>query len=178
MIERVRRVVIGAQRGQESTFTHVEEVAPFESGGAPVTQWPVWGWDELPAVPHADAGPYEPGAPFPAPGGVRVITLRGHGDTAAFFKEAGRTLPGLFHDDARPGMHSTDTVDVGIVIEGEATVEAGDGTKVKLRPGDVYVCNGALHRWHYDSAKPASIVFIVFGAELAGTADTYARSIR
>jgi quercetin dioxygenase-like cupin family protein len=89
--------------------------------------------------------------------------LRGHGDTAEGLEEMGQVLPGFVHDDARPGMHSTDTVDVGIVIEGEATVEASDGTKVTLGPGDVYVCNGALHRWHYD--KPTHIVFIVFGAE-------------
>jgi hypothetical protein len=160
MIERIRRVVIGAKGGEESTFTHDEEVARFESDGGPVTQTLVWGWDELPTVPNADAG--VPEAPYLALGGLRVIAVRGDGDTTAAVEEAGRTLPGFFHDDTRPGMHATDTIDVGILIEGEATVEAGDGTKVTLRPGDVYVCNGALHRWHYDSA---TIVFVALGAE-------------
>jgi hypothetical protein len=160
MIEKVRRVVIGAQRGEESTFTHAEEVAPVEG---PMTAWPLWGWDELPAVPGADAGPYEPGAPYPAPGGLRVLAMRGHGDTAAPLRDMGPALPGFRHDDARPGMHSTDTVDVAIVVEGKATVEAGDGTKQTLGPGDVYVCNGAMHRWHYD--QPTHIVFVVFGAD-------------
>jgi hypothetical protein len=163
MIEKVRRAVIGAQPGQESTFTHVEEVAPVQAG--PMMQWAMWGWDELPAVPHADTGAYAPEAPYPAPGGLRVVALRGHGDTNSALEEMGKALPGFIHDDARPGMHSTDTVDVAVVVEGEATVEAGDGTKVTLGPGDAYVCNGAMHRWHYD--KPTHIVFIVFGAERA-----------
>jgi hypothetical protein len=166
MIERVRRVVIGGQSRSESTFTHVEEVAPFETADGSMTGWPVWGWDELPAVPYADAGAYEPAAPYPAPGGLRVVALRGEGATAEALDDMGKALPGFFHDESRPGMHSTDTIDVAIVVEGQATVEAGDGTKVTLGPGDVYVCNGALHRWHYDEAT--HIVFVVLGAPRRG----------
>lgn len=168
MTQRVRRVVIGGRPGEESTFTHVEEVEAFESDGGALTQWPVWGWDALSAVPFADAGAYEPSAPYPAPGGLRVATLRGAGDTTASLREIGGMLPGFVHDEARPGMHSTDTVDVAVVVEGEATVEASDGSRVTLSPGDVYVCNGALHRWHYSAENPATIVFVVFGAERAG----------
>jgi hypothetical protein len=161
MIETVRRVVIGAQGATASTFTHVETVASSES--ASMRAWPVWGWDEPPTVPHAEAGAAELEAPYPAPGGLRVVAMRGHGDTAGAVEEMGEALPGFVHDDARPGMHSTDTIDVGIVVEGQATVEAGDGTRTTLGPGDVYVCNGALHRWHYDELT--HIVFVVVGAE-------------
>ncbi|WCB91500.1 hypothetical protein DSM104299_00171 [Baekduia alba] len=164
MIEKVRRVVLGAQPGEPSTFTRVEEIASFETEDGSMTSWPVWGWDEVPPVPHADVE-HDPAAPYPGPGGLRVVALRGHGDTAGAVADMGRALPGFTHDDARPGMHSTDTIDVAMVIEGKATVEAGDGTKVTLGLGDVYVCNGALHRWHYDEST--HIVFIVVGAERA-----------
>jgi hypothetical protein len=165
MIEKVRRVVIGAQPGEQSTFTHVEEMPSFKTEDGSMTSWPVWGLDDVPAVPYTGAGTGADAAPYPGPGGLRVVALRGHGDTAAALGDMGRALPGFTHDDARPGMHSTDTIDVAMVIEGQATVEAGDGTKVTLGPGDVYVCNGALHRWHYD--EPTHIVFVVVGAERA-----------
>ena len=163
MIETVRRVVIGAQGETESTFTHVESVASSETADASMRAWPVWGWDEPPTVPHAEAAGAGLEAPYPAPGGLRVVAMRGHGDTAGALEDMGPALPGFSHDAARPGMHSTDTIDVAMVIEGRATVEAGDGAKVTLGPGDVYVCNGALHRWHYD--EPTHIVFVVVGAE-------------
>ncbi|MBS1881760.1 MAG: hypothetical protein JSS97_02250 [Actinobacteria bacterium] len=165
MIEKVRRVVIGAEPGQASTFTHVEEVDPVDSPGGALKQWPAWGWERVPTVPSADAPGYAPPAPAPPPGGVRVITLRGAGDTAEAMGEVGDSLPGFRHDDSRPGMHSTDTVDVAVVIEGEPVIEAEDGARQTLRPGDVYVCNGAMHRWHYDPENPATLVFFAFGAE-------------
>lgn len=171
MIEKVRRVVIGGRQGQASTFTHVEEVDPFEVDNGTVVQWPVWGWDDLPKVPHADSGPYAPHPVYPEAGGLRVVTLRGAGDTNDSLKELGALLPGFTHDDDRPGMHSTDTIDVAIVIEGEPTIEAGDGTRVTLAPGDVFVCNGAMHRWHYDAGNPATLVFVAFGAEHADEPD-------
>ncbi|MBO9523478.1 MAG: hypothetical protein J7518_18260 [Nocardioidaceae bacterium] len=163
MIERVRRVVIGATQDSTSTTTHAEEVVPAPTEDGSMLSWPVWGWDRLPTVPRAEAaGPVQE-APFPAPGGVRVVALRGHGGTEGALEDLGQVLPGFVHDPDRPGMHATATIDIALVIEGRATIEAGDGTRTTLGPGDVYVCHGALHRWHYD--EPTHIVFVVVGAE-------------
>jgi cupin domain len=171
MIEKVRRVVIGSPEPVKSVFTHIEEVAPFTPDDSPVTQWNVWGWDELPTLPHCDSGAYVQGQPYPAPGGLRIVATRIHGDPGvAALEEAGPFLPGFHHDTRRPGMHHTDTFDLGVVIEGKVTVEADDGSKVTMGPGDVYVCNGALHRWHYHSDEPVFIVFVALGGERHDTA--------
>lgn len=167
MIEKVRRVVIGAEPGEVSTVTHLDAVEPVRSAGGSLTQWLAWGWEQVPKVPSVDAPGYAPPAPAPPPGGVRVVTVRGAGDTAEAMAEVGDSLPGFQHDDTRPGMHSTATVDLAVVIEGAPVIEAGDGTRVTLGPGDVYVCNGAMHRWHYDPEHPSTLVFLAFGAERA-----------
>jgi hypothetical protein len=166
MIEKVRRVVIGARPGETSSFTHVEEVEPVDSPDGALKQWLVWGWEKLPMVPSVDRAPgYEPQVGPPPSGGLRVITIRGSGDTGPAMEGVGDSLPGFRHDDSRPGMHSTETVDVAVVIEGEPMIEAEDGTRETLKPGDVYVVNGAMHRWHYDAENPSTLVFFAFGAE-------------
>ncbi|WP_148046145.1 hypothetical protein [Nocardioides marmoriginsengisoli] len=143
-------------------MTHVEEVAPVETEDGSMLSWPIWGWDELPTVPRAEGSGPDLQPAFPAAGGVRVVALRGHGGTVGALEDLGRVLPGFVHDAARPGMHATDTIDIAMVIEGRAVIEAGDGTRTTLGPGDVYVCNGALHRWLYE--EPTHIVFVVVGA--------------
>ena len=60
-----------------------------------------------------------------------------------------------------PGMHRTDTIDIGVVVSGHVRVEAEDGSSVTLRPGDVYVQNGAMHAWHEDPDDPALVVFVL-----------------
>ena len=74
-------------------------------------------------------------------------------------------IPGLaekFEPDA-PGMHTTDTVDYGIVIEGEPVLELDDGETVSLRPGEVVIQNGTRHAWRNPGATPATIAFVLVG---------------
>ncbi|WFU41513.1 cupin domain-containing protein [Bradyrhizobium sp. CB82] len=58
-------------------------------------------------------------------------------------------LPGLAKrfEPENPGMHTTDTVDYGILVEGEISLELDDGQVVALKPGDVVVQNGTRHAW-------------------------------
>jgi hypothetical protein len=166
MIERIRRVVMGSPEPLKSAFTHVEEVEPFTPEDSPVVQWNVWGWDEQPTLPHCDSRPYVEQQPYPAAGGMRIVATRVHRDPGvAPLEQAGPFLPGFYHDTSRPGMHHTDTFDFGVIVEGKVTVEADDGSKVTMGTGDVYVCNGALHRWHYHPDEPVLIVFVALGAE-------------
>jgi uncharacterized cupin superfamily protein len=62
-------------------------------------------------------------------------------------------------------MHRTDSIEIGVVVSGEVVVEAASGEQVSLRAGDVYVQNGAMHRWRPDRQVPAHVVFVSFGAE-------------
>jgi mannose-6-phosphate isomerase-like protein (cupin superfamily) len=77
-----------------------------------------------------------------------------------------QNLPGLaekFEMDA-PGMHTTDTIDYAVVLEGEAHLELDDGRVVKLQKHDVVVQNGTRHAWRNRSDKPVTIFFVLTGA--------------
>ena len=68
----------------------------------------------------------------------------------------------LERDD--PGMHTTASVDTGVVISGSVTLELDDGATVVLHPGDTYVQNGTRHRWSNPGDEPAVIAVALVGA--------------
>ena len=176
MIEEVRRVVMGERTDRESAFSHIEVVEPMKLGESRV--WHVWGWDQTPTLPHDSAAPYVPRSWAPPAGGLRISATRFSPQeapqtdqdrtTEAALRALAEAEPcGRYDDPDRPGMHRTDSVDIGVVVSGEVTVEAGDGEKVVLQPGDVYVQNGAIHNWHPDSHSRAHVVFISLGVARA-----------
>jgi len=59
-----------------------------------------------------------------------------------------------------PLMHRTESVDYGIVIEGELTLVLDD-SEVALKPGDVVVQRGTNHAWANRSGKPCRMLFIL-----------------
>jgi quercetin dioxygenase-like cupin family protein len=61
-------------------------------------------------------------------------------------------------------MHTTDTVDYGIVLEGEVWLELDDGQQIHLHPHDVVVQNGTRHAWRNRSDKPVRMAFVLIGA--------------
>jgi quercetin dioxygenase-like cupin family protein len=63
-----------------------------------------------------------------------------------------------------PGMHTTDTVDFEVVLEGEVTLELDDGATVTLRAGDTVVQNGTRHRWSNRGDAPARLAVFIVGA--------------
>ena len=84
--------------------------------------------------------------------------------------ELDEKVPGMgrhFDRDA-PGMHTTDTIDYGIVVRGEMTLELDDGEIVHLRQGDCVIQNGTRHRWRNPLAEPCLMAFVSIGARRAG----------
>jgi len=82
-------------------------------------------------------------------------------------KEMSEKVPGMgdhFERDA-PGMHTTDTIDYGVVVRGEMTLELDDGEKVHLRQGDCVVQNGTRHRWRNPLPEPCLMAFVSIGAK-------------
>ena len=67
-----------------------------------------------------------------------------------------------------PGFHTTDTVDYGVVVRGEMTLELDDGQKVHLKQGDCVIQNGTRHAWRNRSDRPATILFVLIGAKRNG----------
>lgn len=74
-------------------------------------------------------------------------------------------------DSPHPLMHRTETVDYGIVIEGEVTLILDD-SEVTLGPGDIVVQRGTNHAWSNHGDKPCRIAFVLIDGQY--TAETKA----
>ncbi|WP_081628016.1 cupin domain-containing protein [Sphingobium indicum] len=150
-----RRIITGQSPEGKSTYTHLESVEPLRLGGD-MLRHIVWGWEELPALPFYEPGPYQlpTGIPSGRPGGVQVEVW---------------VLPPLFplpggHENASM-MHSYDTIDIVFVIEGEIDLKQSDGVTVRLRRGDVLVQNGTAHAWSNPTDRQCVLGFVFCGTE-------------
>ena len=118
-----------------------------------------------------------PDASFvPGPGETRLmfvtfppdaVMMRSDFDPAAFGAEFARNAPGLAErfEIEHPGMHTTDSIDYDVVLEGEIVLELDDGQEVVLGPHDVVVQHGTRHAWRNRSDKPAKMLFVLTGAQ-------------
>lgn len=66
-----------------------------------------------------------------------------------------------------PGMHTTPTVDYGVVLDGEIWLELDDGKAVHLKQHDTVVQHGTRHGWRNKGAKPATLAFVLLGTTTA-----------
>ena len=84
------------------------------------------------------------------------------GDAAASTVEA---------DSPHPLMHRTQSVDYGIVIDGEMTLVL-DQVETVLKAGDVVIQRGTNHAWANRSGRPCRVLFILvdgaFEADIPG----------
>jgi hypothetical protein len=111
----------------------------------------------------------------PAPGETRLIMvtfppdsvmMRADFDPAAFGAEFAKNAPGLaetFEMD-HPGMHTTNSIDYDVVLDGEITLELDDGVEVLLKRHDVSVQHGNRHAWRNKGEHPATMLFVLIGA--------------
>lgn len=177
---KVRRVVTGHDARGRAVFVSDEEVEPITAALAPGAQWHhLWGADEKATFPDDGRRP-EVTSYFPPLEGFRfdVFTVPPNAqavlpedlDLEAALAEFQERLPGLaeYLEPENPGMHTTATLDVGVVVSGEATLELDDGATVTLRAGDTYVMNGARHRWSNHGEVPAVLVITLMGAHHRG----------
>jgi mannose-6-phosphate isomerase-like protein (cupin superfamily) len=79
------------------------------------------------------------------------------GDTAASTVKA---------HSPHPLMHRTESVDYGIVIEGEMTLVLDD-SEVPLRAGSVVIQRGTNHAWANRSGRPCRMLFILIDGAYA-----------
>ena len=88
-------------------------------------------------------------------------------DPAAAGGEYVQTIPGLAEkfEMESPGMHTTDSVDYAVLLDGEIHLELDDGATKKLAPRDVVIQNGTRHAWRNKSEKPATMLFVLVGAK-------------
>ena len=72
-------------------------------------------------------------------------------------------LPGYMEPDA-PGMHTTDTIDFEVVLEGEIWLELDDGVTAHLKAGDTVVQNGTRHAWRNHGTETCRLAVFICGA--------------
>ena len=135
-----------------------------------------WATAPMPTLPLDGDEPAPPGKLItPPPGETRLMVVRFPPDTVmtgpafdpiAAGAEQARHLPGLAErfEAEHPGMHTTDTVDYDIVLDGEIWLELDDGAEAHLRQGDVVVQCGTRHAWRNKGTRAATMAFVLIGA--------------
>jgi mannose-6-phosphate isomerase-like protein (cupin superfamily) len=157
-------------------FVSDELVAPVAPTLNPGSEFHLlWGADDRASFPDDGARP-RADLYFPPLNGFRFAFFtippnRDGGtppgiDVEAAQEEFRSKLPGLAEhlEIEHPGMHTTATIDFGVVMSGEAILELDNNEKVTLRPGDTYVQNGTRHCWSNKGDVPFVIAVILIGA--------------
>lgn len=170
----VRRIVTGHDAQGRSI---VQEDGPPErvatlGGESGTTFHEVWNTRSTPApIDRASGEPAEPGISLlPPAGGTRIRILDippDDGTLAALPREAVRALfeaigagHALAENPAHPLMHRTETVDYGIVLEGELVLIL-DESETIVRAGDIIVQRGTSHAWTNRSTSTTRIAFVL-----------------
>lgn len=106
---------------------------------------------------------------IPPSGGsrVRVFTFKPN-DGSAYDPEVLRAAASRFNtgdamEEERPGMHTTPTIDYGIVLQGQITLEL-DSESVNLNAGDIVVQRATAHAWRNNSDEPCVMVFVLISS--------------
>jgi hypothetical protein len=137
----------------------------------------VWSTQKVPAVPNEGMDPTQTVTSLhPEPGGTRFmivtfppdsVMMSESFDPVAAGQESMANIPGLaerFEID-NPGMHRTDSVDYGIILDGEIWLELDDGKQVHLKQHDTVIQNGTRHAWRNKTEKPTTLAFVLIGAQ-------------
>jgi cupin domain len=172
-----RRIVTGHDARGNAIIVS-DDPSPPRIAGAPGVAMrfdELWATESTPTVPgSADITP-DIASLLPGPGATRFRTVlfppdAERADTTpeqlVAFMASAPGFPEVMEPD-RPGMHTTDTVDYGIVISGEIDLELDDGLEVHMVAGDCVVQNGTRHAWHNRTDSPTVMAFIMIGARRA-----------
>jgi mannose-6-phosphate isomerase-like protein (cupin superfamily) len=161
----VRRIVTGHDEAGKSVFLSIGEAPQLHHRTEGLVQFhELWSTGETPA-PILPVEPAEPNERLPLrippdKGGtiIRILDIHpGH------LKQIAPRA-----DGRHPGMHRTETIDYGIMIEGEITMLLDD-SEVTMRPGDVLIQRGTDHGWENRSdTVTARIAFVLIDGHFAG----------
>lgn len=172
----MRQFITGHDEEGSAVFLSESEVEPTEVAMIPgYKTYELWSTSGQRQVPHS--GPF-PGVPnyFPGQDGVvfRIIVLPPVADGSTDIDssedaivEMQSKLPGFIEhlELDHPGMHTTDSIDFGIVLEGEIHLELDNGQERCVRAGECVIQNGTRHAWRNRSGSPVTMAFILLGAE-------------
>jgi mannose-6-phosphate isomerase-like protein (cupin superfamily) len=180
MSKQFRRIVTGHDEKSQAIIQSDAPPARVKtlSGGGP-TFYEIWNTRESPAPIDKNGGePPEEGIVLvPPPNGTRIRVLdippetddMKHVDAAqvrALFAEVGAADASTHSAGSarHPHMHRTETIDYGIVLDGEITLLVDIG-EVIVRAGDIVVQRGTNHGWANRSGKNCRIAFILIDGQ-------------
>lgn len=175
-----RRIVTGHDDASNAIILSDAPPTRVQQVGGPggPTFFEVWNTRETPAlIDRQSSEPEESGlvlAPPKKGTRIRVIDFPPEGDAirglteaqaaekfgAMGGAEASRSKAGAPH----PLMHRTQTVDYGIVLEGELTLIVDHG-ETTIQAGDIVIQRGTNHAWANRSDKNCRVAFILIDGQ-------------
>ena len=177
----IRRVVTGHNASGQAV---IQEDAPVPrvkriGGETGPMFYEVWNTQATPApIDHASGEPEEDGIILAPPANgtrIRVLDIPPDADefddmrpeeARAHFSEIGAADASSHHGEGtrHAHMHRTETIDYGIVLEGEITLLMDEG-EATVGPGDIVVQRGTNHGWANRSGKNCRIAFVLIDGE-------------
>jgi hypothetical protein len=141
----------------------------------------IWNTREAPArIDRASGEPHEDGIQLaPPPNGTRIrvldippedprIAALTPEEARAHFESIGAPAAAQHHGEGsrHAFMHRTETIDYGIVLDGEITLIVDEGETI-ARAGDIVVQRGTNHGWANRSDRNCRIAFILIDGVFA-----------
>jgi quercetin dioxygenase-like cupin family protein len=168
---KVRLVVSGQDAKNKSRVVSDELIGGVRIDNGIVTE--LWGSDEIPRFPNNGSRPHYENF-FPPAAGHRFFLNSILPSTAGPPQVAESTTVGggktlskgvaeILEKGEAAGMHTTDSVDLIVVLSGVAGLEFDDGEKILLHAGDAFVQNGTRHRWFNPGSEPATFAAFILG---------------
>ncbi|RJF95679.1 cupin domain-containing protein [Noviherbaspirillum saxi] len=178
-IKPIRRIVTGHDAQGKAIVIEdgpLPTVVPIEK--IPGTMFhEIWSTEGTPAAVHNGPDPTLGPLMLPPPkhgSRIRVVDIPPDSEEylthgAARMKEAfaqiGDAAASTVRTDSpHPLMHRTESVDYGVVLEGEMTLVLDD-SEVLLHQGDVVVQRGTNHAWANRSGRMCRMLFILIDGE-------------
>jgi len=179
-----RRIVTGHNGSGKAVIQEDGEPARSQRIGGEIGPWfyEVWNTTATPALIDADSGePAEENIVLAPPKNgtrIRVLDIPPDGDNfdnlsaeqaGALFSEIGAgdaSVHAKGTNTKHAIMHRTETVDYGIVLDGEIVLIMDEG-ETMCRAGDIIIQRGTNHAWANRSDKTCRIAFILVDGKFA-----------
>lgn len=178
-----RRVVTGHDDAGRAVI--VEDAPPLRTARIGGPNGPVfhevWNTRETPArIDRCGGEPAESGIVLAPPRNgtrIRVLDIPPESgelkslspeEARAHFEEIGAAGASSYGSSGsrHPYMHRTETIDYGIVLEGEITLIVDEG-ETTVRAGDIVVQRGTNHAWANRSGRNCRIAFVLIDGKFA-----------
>ncbi|OYY91644.1 MAG: cupin [Sphingomonas sp. 28-66-16] len=141
----VQRIVTGHDAAGRSIFKSEDAASPSMIASGDATFLLVWTTERVPADNNdeTDGRDRDAGLTLDRGSVIRIVDMM-----------PGRQSP----------MHRTNSIDYGIVLDGEIEIELDDGATRTVRQGGVIVQRGTIHLWRNTTDRPCRIAFVLIEA--------------